>query len=50
MALLIRFTQLKWLPSDPGIFPSTTIVLLELCYDPILLELKWRHLDASGVE
>ena len=29
-----------WLPSDPGIFPSATmiIVLLGICYDPILSE------------
>ena len=28
-----------WLPSDPGIFPSATIVLLGICYDPILSKL-----------
>ena len=33
-----------WLPSDPGIFPSATIVLLGICYDTILS--KHRNLPA----
>ena len=33
--VLLTYKHLR-LPSDPGIFPSATIVLLGICYDPIL--------------
>ena len=35
--VLLTYRHLR-LPSDPGIFPSATIVLLGICYDPILLK------------
>ena len=33
-----------WLPSEPGMLPRATkiVVLLGICYDPILLERPWK--------